>query len=146
MSTTLNEPLPRPPWVVPAAIALTAVPTFLAFWIGSNPGLGAAWAGVSLVLAAVVALGGRSDTIRLIRGDHDDERSLVLETQAHTITSAVLTVALAVLFLASGLRGESGLVFGLLLLLAEGTHFVALAILNRHGPVLALMRRRADGL
>jgi hypothetical protein len=131
---------------VPGLIALTAVPTFVAFWIGGNPQLGAAWAGVSLLFAAVIAIGGRSDTIRLIRGDHDDERSLVLETQAHTITSAVLTTALAVLFLVSGLRGESGLVFGLLLLLAEGTHFVALAILNRHGPALALMRRRAAGL
>src|SRR5919108_3741895 len=87
MSTTLNEPVARPPWVVPAAIALTALPTFVAFWTGGNPRLGAAWAAVSLLLAAAVALGGRSDTIRLIRGDHDDERSLVLETQAHTITS-----------------------------------------------------------
>jgi hypothetical protein len=133
MSTAMNEPLPRRPWLVPLGIALTAVPTFVAFWIGGNPELGVAWAAVSLVLAALVAVGGRSDTIKLLRGDQDDERAVALENQALTITSLVLTVALVALFLASGIRGESGLVFGLLLLLAEGTHVVALAVLNRRG-------------
>lgn len=133
MSTTMTEPLPRPAWLVPLGIALTAIPTFVAFWIGGNPALGAAWASVSLVLAVIVAAGGRSETIRLIRGEQDDERAVALENQALTITSMVLTVALAVLFLVSGIRGESGLVYGLLLLLAEGTHLAALAVLNRRG-------------
>jgi hypothetical protein len=44
-----------------------------------------------------------------------------------------LVVALAGLFLASGLRGENGLVYGALLLLAEVTHLAALAALNRMG-------------
>jgi membrane protease YdiL (CAAX protease family) len=133
MSTTMNEPLPRPPWLVPLGIALTAIPTFVAFWIGGNPALGAAWAGVSLVLAVIVAAGGRSETIRLVRGEQDDERAVALESQALTITSMVLTVALVGLFLVSGIRGGSGLVYGLLLLLAEGTHLAALAVLNRRG-------------
>lgn len=133
MSTTLNEPLPRPPWVVPTVVALTAVPTFVAFWIGGNPELGAMWAGVSLVLAGVLAIGGRSDTIKLLRGDHDDERAVALENQALTITSVVLTSALAVLFLVSGIRGENRLVYGVLLLLGEATHLAALAVLSRRG-------------
>jgi hypothetical protein len=133
MSTALREPLPRPPWVVPAVIALTAIPVFVAFWIGGNPALGAGWATVSLVLAGIVAVGGRSETIRLLRGDHDDERSVALEHQALTITTLVLTVALVGLFLAAGLRGESGLVYGLLLLLGEATHAAALGVLNRRG-------------
>ncbi len=133
MSTAMNEPLRRPPWLVPTAIALLAVPTVVAFWIGGNPSLGAAWATMYLAFAVLVAVGGRSDTIRLIRGEQDDERVVALEHQALTITSLVLAVALVGLFLASAIRGESGLVFGLLLLLAEVTHFVALAVLNRRG-------------
>jgi len=42
-----------------------------------------------------------------------------------------MIVALAGLFLAAGVRGESGVVYGVLLILAEATHLVALAVLNR---------------
>jgi hypothetical protein len=47
------------------------------------------------------------------------------------LTGIVLIVALAVLFLVTAARGESPLVYGLLLLLAETTHLGALALLNR---------------
>jgi len=133
VQNALTEPVPRPAWVVPALIAATAVPTFVAFWIGGNPRLGALWASVSLVLAVAVALGGRSDTMRLVRGEADDERAVALEYQALSFTSLVLTIALVGLFLAAGLRGESGLVYGALLLLGEATHLGALAVLNRRG-------------
>lgn len=43
----------------------------------------------------------------------------------------VLLIALAGLFLVTAARGENPLVYGLLLLLAEATHLVSLAVLNR---------------
>ena len=43
----------------------------------------------------------------------------------------VLIVALVGLFFAAGIRGENGLVYGALLLVAEAAHLVALAVLNR---------------
>jgi hypothetical protein len=63
----------------------------------------------------------------------DDERTLYLEAQAMAITGVLLILALAVLFLAEGIRGETGLTYGVLLIAAEITHLVALAILNRTG-------------
>ncbi len=122
---------PVPPWVVPVLVAAVAVPTFVAFWIGGQPQLGAVWAGVSVAFGLVLAVGGRSDTIRLLRGADDDERALTLEYQAMTATALVLVVALAGLFLAEGIRGESGVVYAVLLLLAEATRVAALAVLNR---------------
>jgi hypothetical protein len=116
---------------VPALVASLAVPTFVAFWIGGRPQAGALWASLSVVFALVLVLGGRSDTIRLLRGEDDDERALELELRATTATGSVLIVSLAVLFLVTAARGESPLVYGLLLLLAETTHLVALAVLNR---------------
>jgi len=112
-------------------VAAVAVPTFVAFWIGGQPQLGAVWAGVSVAFGLVLAVGGRSDTIRLLRGADDDERALTLEYQAMTATALVLVVALAGLFLAEGIRGESGVVYAVLLLLAEATRVAALAVLNR---------------
>ena len=101
----------------------------VAFWIGGRPDLGALWAGVSVAVGVVLAVGGRSDTIRTLRGSEDDERTILLEYKA--TTAKALIVALVGLFLAAGIRGENGLVYGALLLLAEAVHLVALAVLRR---------------
>jgi hypothetical protein len=128
----LSEPrMPMPPWVVPTLVAAFGIPTFAAFWIGGRPELGAIWAAVNVAFAIVIAVGGRSDTIRLLRGAEDDERTLLLEYQATTISAIVLVVALTCLFLAAGIRGENGLVYAGLLILAEATHLGALFALNR---------------
>jgi hypothetical protein len=112
-------------------VAAVGLPTFVAFWIGGRPELGAVWAAVSIAFGLVLAVGGRSDTVRMLRGGEDDERTMVLEYQAMTITTVVLVVVLAGLFLAAGVRGESGATYAILLLLAELTHVGALVVLNR---------------
>lgn len=126
---------PRARWLVPIGVAAVGVPTFVAFWIGGRPALGAVWAAVSAGFALLLLVGGRSDTVRMLRGDEDDERTLALESQAMTLTALVLIVALAGLFLAAGIRGESGVTYAALLIVAEVTHLVALAVLNRKGEV-----------
>jgi hypothetical protein len=118
-------------WWVPALVAGLAIPTFLAFWIGGRPQAGVLWASLSVLFGLVLAFGGRSDTIRLMRGEDDDERAIELETRATMLTGTVLVAALAGLFLVTAARGQNPLVYGLLLLLAETTHLVALAVLNR---------------
>jgi len=84
-------------WVVPLLVAATAIPTFAAFWIGNRPALGALWAAASVGFGLVLALGGRSDTIRTLRGTEDDERTILLEYKATTATAIVLIVALLAL-------------------------------------------------
>ena len=53
---------PAPSWVVPLLVAAVALPTFVAFWIGGRPQLGALWAAVSVAFGVALAIGGRSDT------------------------------------------------------------------------------------
>lgn len=122
---------PMPQWLAPLLVAAVAVPTFVAFWIGGRPELGALWAAVNVGFALVIALGRRSETIQLLSGTEDDERSRLLEYKAGTAMGFVVMLALVMLFLAAGIRGESGLVYGLLLLLAEATRLVSLVVLNR---------------
>ena len=122
-----------PTWLVSALVAAVAVPTFAAFWIGGQPGLGAVWAGVNIAFALVIALGRRNDTIRMLGGIEDDERARLLEYKAGTAMGFVLVVALVALFYAAAIRGENGIVYGGLLLLGEATRLVALAVLNRKG-------------
>ena len=122
---------PMPQWLAPLLVAAVAVPTFGAFWIGGRPELGAVWAAVNIGFALVIAVGRRSETIQLLSGTEDDERTRLLEYKAGTAMGFVVVLALVVLFLAAGIRGESGLVYGLLLLLAEATRLVSLVVLNR---------------
>lgn len=118
---------------MPLVVGAVAIPTFVAFWIGGRPELGLVWAAVSVAFGGMLALGRRSDTLRLVQGVDDDERARQLEYRSMTAVALVLTVALAGLFLAEGIRGESGLVYGVLLIVAEATHVAALAVLNRRG-------------
>lgn len=120
-----------PEWLAPALVGAIAVPTFAAFWIGGRPGLGAVWAGVNVAFAAVLALGRRSDLIRMLSGVDDDERARLLEYKAGTVMGFVLVGALVALFYAAAVRGESALLYGVLLLLAEATRMTALAVLSR---------------
>lgn len=128
----MNAEQPQlPGWLAPMLVAAVSVPTFVAFWIGGRPGLGAVWAGVNMAFALVIALGRRSDTIRLMSGTEEDERTRLLDYQATSAMGLVLVVALAGLFFADAIRGESGLVYGVLLLLGEATRLTTLAVLNR---------------
>jgi hypothetical protein len=122
-----------PGWLAPSLVAALAVPTFVAFWIGGRPELGLVWAGVNLAFALVLALGRHNDTIRLVSATEDDERTRLLDYRATSAMGLVLVFALAILFLADAVRGETGLVYGVLLLLAEATRLTTLAILNRRG-------------
>ena len=131
MQMEARNPNPLPSWLVPTLVAALAAPTFAAFWIGGRPGLGALWAAVQIGFALVLVAGGRSDTIQMLRGGADDERTLALEAQAMSITAGVLTIALAGLFLAEGIRGNSGLTYAALLVAGELVHLTALAVLNR---------------
>ena len=126
-----KEQLQLPAWVAPLLVAAVAIPTFVAFWIGGRPELGLVWAGVNVAFALVIALGRRSDTIRLVGGTEDDERARLLDYKATSAMGLVLVVALVGLFFAAAVRGESGLVYGALLLLGEATRMTALAVLNR---------------
>ncbi len=123
--------LQLPDWVVPLLVAAVGIPTFVAFWIGGRPELGAAWAAVSVAFGLALVLGGRSDTIRTLRSSDDDERTRLLEYQATSAMGVALVAALVGLFLAAGIRGENGLIYGGLLLLAEAMHLGALAVLGR---------------
>jgi hypothetical protein len=82
-----------PWWFLPAFSVLLGAGCLAAFWAGGDPTQGwisfAILAGVGLVFA----LGGRSETIRGLRGDGRDEYWEGLDTTATTLAGLVLIVA-----------------------------------------------------
>ena len=69
-------------WFVPLfAVALGFV-VFAAQWIGGDPGSGLESLGIMTAFGALILLGGRSETIRGLRGDGRDERFRMIDMHA----------------------------------------------------------------
>jgi hypothetical protein len=101
--------LMRSKWTLPGLSVLIGLAYLGAEIIG-----GQAWLGVELfALMAVAALallfGGRSETIRGLRGDGRDERFATLDQRATAYTGLVIILALLAGFLFEVAHGRSGM-------------------------------------
>jgi len=82
-------------WFVPLfAVALGFV-VFAAQWIGGDPGSGLESLGIMTGVGALFLFGGRSETIRGLRGDGRDERFRQIDV--HATALAGLAVILAII-------------------------------------------------
>src|SRR4051812_42808059 len=86
-----------PRWFMPAFSLFLGLLLFGAAWIGGDPGTGVGMFALMAAVAAVFALGGRSETIRLIR--QPDERWSRLDLVATSITGLVIIGVLIAAFL-----------------------------------------------
>jgi hypothetical protein len=80
-----------------------------------------------------VAVAGRSETIRGLRGDGRDERFAQIDLHATAITGLVLITAVIVAFLVEVARGHSGAPFTWLGALAGLTYILAVVYLRWRG-------------
>jgi len=85
------------------------------------------------VVAAVLALGGRSETIRQVRGDGRDERWARIDLAATALTGLVLITVIIAASFYEWANGRDGSPYTQLGALAGVTYLVALAILARRG-------------
>ena len=83
--------------MVPAAVALGVV-VFVAQWIGGDPGSGLVSFAIVASFGLLVLLGGRSETIRGLRGDGRDERFRQIDIHATALAElAVITAVIVAL-------------------------------------------------
>ena len=95
-------------WFVPLfAVALGFV-IFIAQWIGGNPHSGLVSLAILTVFGAVLLLGGRSETIRGLRGDGRDERFRRIDIDATAIAGLAVITAIIVAFVVELARGHDG--------------------------------------
>ena len=95
-----------PKWVVPAYTLALGALVFAAQAIGGDTAGGARSAAVLAALALILAFGGRSETIQLIR--QPDERWLALDKRATAFTGSVLILVLIGAWLWEMAHGRSG--------------------------------------
>jgi hypothetical protein len=99
-------------------------------WMGGD-GTNAAYSFILFaVIASVFALGGRSETVRMIRGDARDERWAIIDLAATAIAGMVVIIAIIAACLYEWSQGRDGSPYTQLGALGGISYVVALAILR----------------
>lgn len=98
----------RTKWFLPLFSLALGVLMLVAEWLGGHFGLGLFSLGIMAAFGAVFLVGGRSETIRGLRGDGRDERFAQLDLRATAFAGLAAIVAIIAGFVVAVARGESG--------------------------------------
>jgi len=124
----------RSKWFVPLFAVALGVIVFVAQWIGGDPHSGlisfAILAGAGLLL---LLIGGRSDTIRGLRGDGRDERFRMIDIHATALAGVAVIYAVIVAFIVELARGHSGEPYSWLGAIGAVTYIVAIVVFRIRG-------------
>lgn len=104
-----SPPLPHAKWAVPALSLLLGLLFLAAAAAGGRPVLGLEMLGIMLLVGAAFLLGGRSETVRGLRGDGRDERFAAIDLRATAATGLVLVLAVIGGFAYELARGQDGM-------------------------------------
>jgi hypothetical protein len=95
-------------WVIPLFSMALGLVLLGAGLLGGKPGDGLFGLGVMTAFGAVVLFGGRSETIRGLRGDGRDERFQAIDARATLASGSALIIAVLVAYVVSVARGHNG--------------------------------------
>ncbi len=95
-------------WLLPLAALGGGVIVFAVQWVGGSPGSGLVSLGIMAGFGVLILLGGRSETVRGLRGDGRDERFRLIDVYATAAAGFAVIIAVIVAFLVELARGHSG--------------------------------------
>jgi hypothetical protein len=125
--------LTPPKWFLPLfAVALGFV-MLGAMWIGGNPSLGLQSLGIMTAFGALILLGGRSETIRGLRGDGRDERFRQIDIHATALAGMVVLATIIVAFILEVARGQDGTPYSWLGAIGGLSYLIAVVALRLRG-------------
>ena len=123
----------RSRWFLPLfALALGGV-VFGAQAIAGHPGSGLVSFGIMAVAGAVFVFGGRSETIRGLRGDGRDERFQRIDIHATAFAGTVVIAAVIVGFIVELAHGHNGNPYSWLGALGGVAYLAALVVMRVRG-------------
>ena len=123
----------RSKWFVPLLSVALGIVVFTAQWIGGDPGSGLVSFGILAGFGALILLGGRSETIRGLRGDGRDERFRQIDICATALAGLAVIIAVIVGFLVEVAQGHSGSPYAWLGAIGGLTYLVAIVVLRLRG-------------
>jgi hypothetical protein len=123
----------RSKWFVPLlSVALGAV-VFAAQWAGGDPGSGLVSLAILAGFGALILLGGRSETIRGLRGDGRDERFRRMDIHATALAGLAVITAVIIAFIVELARGHTGEPYTWLGAVSGVTYLVAIIAFRIRG-------------
>jgi hypothetical protein len=125
--------LARSWWFMPGLCLFFGGVMFLASWLGGHLATGLIELTVMACFGLFIALAGRSETIRGLRGDGRDERFALMDLRATAVTGQVLIVAVITGWLVEIARGHSGSPFDWLGVIGGLTYALAVAAFRWRG-------------
>ena len=123
----------RSKWFVPAFAVALGVIVFVAQWIGGDPGSGLISLAIMAGFGALILLGGRSETIRALRGDGRDERFRTIDIHATALAGLAVILAIIIAFIVDLAKGHSGNPYGWLGAIGGITYLVAIVVFRIRG-------------
>ena len=125
--------MPRSKWFLPGFTVAMGVVILAAEWIGGDPVGGVIALAIATGFAGLVLLGGRSETVRGLRGDGRDERFRQIDIHATAISGVVVISAIIIAFIVEVARGHDGSPYTWLGAVAGLAYLVAVAVLRFRG-------------
>lgn len=98
----------RSRFFLPAVAVALGLAMCVAQWTGGNRGDGIFSLALLSAIGALVLFGGRSETIRGLRGDGTDERFREMDIRATAVAGSTVIAAIIVAFIVEVARGHSG--------------------------------------
>jgi hypothetical protein len=123
----------RSKWFLPLFSVALGLLLFAAQWVGGNPGSGLVSLGIMTAFGALFLFGGRSDTIRGLRGDGRDERFRQIDIHATAIAGLAVITAIIVAFVVELARGHDGSPYSWLGAIAGLSYLIAVIVFRIRG-------------
>ena len=123
----------RSKWFVPLLSVALGIVVFAAQWIGGDPGSGLESLGIMTGVGALFLFGGRSETLRGLRGDGRDERFRMIDIHATALAGLAVILAIIVAFIVELAKGHSGNPYGWLGAIGGLTYLVAVVVFRIRG-------------
>jgi hypothetical protein len=123
----------RSKWFVPLLSVGLGVVVFAAQWVGGDPGSGLVSFAILAGFGGLILLGGRSETIRGLRGDGRDERFRRMDIHATALAGLAVCAAIAIAALVELARGHGPGPYGWLAAVFGFTYLAAIIVFRIRG-------------
>jgi hypothetical protein len=120
----------RSKWFLPLFSVALGLAFFAVQWIGGSPGEGLVSLAIMTGFGALILLGGRSETIRGLRGDGRDERFRQIDIHATALAGIAVITAIIVAFGVELARGQDGAPYSWLGAIGGLAYLAAVVILR----------------
>jgi hypothetical protein len=123
----------RSKWFLPLFAVALGLVVFVAQWIGGDPMSGLESLAIMTAFGALLLFGGRSETIRGLRGDGRDERFRQIDIHATALAGLAVISAVIIAFIVELARGHNGNPYSWLGAIGGITYLAAIVVFRIRG-------------